>query len=374
MYHKRTFTNVLINLIVTITFFIQYGYAGELKVDVRVERIVYFNGIESAGPLDFIIGYNIALEGSEAHDNASICSQGLFLESSQASKIFFDPGLDLSVSIRTFLVPDMPRTHLSITMRGLTNGTLCSETHTPCTLCNDGLFHETKSAITSLEINSNLVLASNPEEIIFTEHYVLQFHLFLEYEPICGDGVHEIFEECDDGNKQNGDGCSSLCFIDTIATNTSAPVTKNETISGDESRACSFKDFEFCLQKYLHLNLTLFIVILTLFGACLILTLTGIICFCRCCRCCEEDEEDYIQEPAIYSPPKRQRKGSSVKLVPQTKKENKPTRLDDMFIREEDPDETSGSSIELNSMNSLDSVASQGTLEELSKSFPEYYK
>ena len=31
----------------------------------------------------------------------------------------------------------------------------------------------------------------------------------------CGNGIHESseFEECDDGNMQNGDGCSEYCLI-----------------------------------------------------------------------------------------------------------------------------------------------------------------
>jgi cysteine-rich repeat protein len=32
-------------------------------------------------------------------------------------------------------------------------------------------------------------------------------------EEICGDGV-KVTEECDDGNNQSGDGCSSSCKIE----------------------------------------------------------------------------------------------------------------------------------------------------------------
>lgn len=31
---------------------------------------------------------------------------------------------------------------------------------------------------------------------------------------MCGDGLKVLYEECDDGNLMNGDGCSSLCFIE----------------------------------------------------------------------------------------------------------------------------------------------------------------
>eukprot|EP01010_Urceolus_cornutus_P001010 NODE_1525_length_866_cov_212.403917_g1184_i0.p1 GENE.NODE_1525_length_866_cov_212.403917_g1184_i0~~NODE_1525_length_866_cov_212.403917_g1184_i0.p1 ORF type:complete len:209 (-),score=26.68 NODE_1525_length_866_cov_212.403917_g1184_i0:154-780(-) len=32
---------------------------------------------------------------------------------------------------------------------------------------------------------------------------------------VCGDGRHFFVEECDDGNLQNGDGCSSQCRVET---------------------------------------------------------------------------------------------------------------------------------------------------------------
>jgi cysteine-rich repeat protein len=30
----------------------------------------------------------------------------------------------------------------------------------------------------------------------------------------CGDGKVEVYEECDDGNLKDGDGCSSICTIE----------------------------------------------------------------------------------------------------------------------------------------------------------------
>ncbi|MCK5460096.1 lamin tail domain-containing protein [Candidatus Parcubacteria bacterium] len=37
-----------------------------------------------------------------------------------------------------------------------------------------------------------------------------------EYNPVCGDEILEENEKCDDGNNQNGDGCSSDCQIESI--------------------------------------------------------------------------------------------------------------------------------------------------------------
>ena len=36
-----------------------------------------------------------------------------------------------------------------------------------------------------------------------------------ECEEICGDGLDYGFNECEDGNKEDGDGCSSQCKIET---------------------------------------------------------------------------------------------------------------------------------------------------------------
>ncbi|MDD5470296.1 MAG: DUF4215 domain-containing protein, partial [Candidatus Peribacteraceae bacterium] len=35
--------------------------------------------------------------------------------------------------------------------------------------------------------------------------------------PVCGDGILLPFEECDDGNVANGDGCSSVCTVEHLA-------------------------------------------------------------------------------------------------------------------------------------------------------------
>jgi cysteine-rich repeat protein len=40
------------------------------------------------------------------------------------------------------------------------------------------------------------------------------FGLEIRVVPTCGDGVLDVGEECDDGNKTNGDGCDSSCKIE----------------------------------------------------------------------------------------------------------------------------------------------------------------
>lgn len=41
-----------------------------------------------------------------------------------------------------------------------------------------------------------------------------QFHMqVVRWLSVCGDGVIEGVEECDDGNTKSGDGCSAFCQV-----------------------------------------------------------------------------------------------------------------------------------------------------------------
>jgi cysteine-rich repeat protein len=52
----------------------------------------------------------------------------------------------------------------------------------------------------------------------------------------CGDNTRDSNEECDDGNTRNGDGCSSLCLIETgFGCST---VTMQDDSLRDECYAC----------------------------------------------------------------------------------------------------------------------------------------
>jgi cysteine-rich repeat protein len=46
---------------------------------------------------------------------------------------------------------------------------------------------------------------------------------------VCGDGVYDPGEECDDGNREDGDGCSSLCRLEDIAACGNGTVNPGET-------------------------------------------------------------------------------------------------------------------------------------------------
>jgi len=58
--------------------------------------------------------------------------------------------------------------------------------------------------------------------------------------PYCGDGTRDPGEECDDGNKWNNDGCSSVCMLEIAHTTLNANVGINRgVVPGYEGDACS---------------------------------------------------------------------------------------------------------------------------------------
>jgi cysteine-rich repeat protein len=60
------------------------------------------------------------------------------------------------------------------------------------------------------------------------------------YTPTCGNGVLDPGEECDDGNKWNNDGCSSVCTLEIAHTTLNANIGINRNVvPGYEGDACS---------------------------------------------------------------------------------------------------------------------------------------
>ncbi|MDD5710973.1 MAG: DUF4215 domain-containing protein [Candidatus Colwellbacteria bacterium] len=57
--------------------------------------------------------------------------------------------------------------------------------------------------------------------------------------PLCGDGIQEGEEQCDDGNVNDGDGCSATCQLEQIS-----PVCGNQTV--EDSEECD--GAEYCSQ------------------------------------------------------------------------------------------------------------------------------
>ena len=55
----------------------------------------------------------------------------------------------------------------------------------------------------------------------------------------CGDGTLSANERCDDGNTDNGDGCSSSCDVETAAAEDCATVGDED---GDGTADCAESD------------------------------------------------------------------------------------------------------------------------------------
>jgi cysteine-rich repeat protein len=55
--------------------------------------------------------------------------------------------------------------------------------------------------------------------------------------PICGDGKKEGSEQCDDGNKANGDGCSATCQTETPTS--SCPAVGSSCSVENEMKCCN---------------------------------------------------------------------------------------------------------------------------------------
>jgi cysteine-rich repeat protein len=53
-------------------------------------------------------------------------------------------------------------------------------------------------------------------------------------QPVCGNEIIENGEQCDDGNADNGDGCSSICEIEEEISEPQEPVCGNEIIENGE--------------------------------------------------------------------------------------------------------------------------------------------
>lgn len=68
---------------------------------------------------------------------------------------------------------------------------------------------------------------------------------FEESDPICGDGKLSQFEQCDDGNNTDGDGCSAVCRVEAVNTGggLDCSVNTTETITVTLSSPAGSCDF-----------------------------------------------------------------------------------------------------------------------------------
>ena len=65
---------------------------------------------------------------------------------------------------------------------------------------------------------------------------------------MCGDGVLSIGEECDDGNTNNGDGCSSQCDIESSCGNGVCEPEENSVNCPNDCQICFYQEINGCLK------------------------------------------------------------------------------------------------------------------------------
>jgi cysteine-rich repeat protein len=83
--------------------------------------------------------------------------------------------------------------------------------------------------------------------------------------PVCGDRVvsRATKETCDDGNKVNGDGCSSQCKIERNFRTTAIPTTTSIAVDSDTDVTYTVqkptKDIDVLVAPYLNANEKIFL-------------------------------------------------------------------------------------------------------------------
>jgi cysteine-rich repeat protein len=72
--------------------------------------------------------------------------------------------------------------------------------------------------------------------------------------PVCGNGIIEAGEECDDGNNLNGDGCDANCRLEIIPCTDSDggiyPLVKGTAISGSYSQTDYCSNSNYLIENY----------------------------------------------------------------------------------------------------------------------------
>jgi len=85
------------------------------------------------------------------------------------------------------------------------------------------------------------------------EHYTCTDQCTLEYIPFCGDGTKDAGEECDDGNNEDGDGCSANCTTELTSIHGYKFNDLNNNENWDAGEP-ALPGWEICLLLYLDDN------------------------------------------------------------------------------------------------------------------------
>lgn len=87
--------------------------------------------------------------------------------------------------------------------------------NTTCTLCLSPFTLASGSCTINCSLVANCATCNSGAGCtVCNTGYVVLNNTYCLVNPICGDGITEIGETCDDHNVNNGDGCSSTCLVE----------------------------------------------------------------------------------------------------------------------------------------------------------------
>jgi cysteine-rich repeat protein len=106
--------------------------------------------------------------------------------------------------------------------------------------CNDD-FNGTYSSISDTLTAGNYILRVGSYNTTTEGTFSIVYDLNLTN--ICGDGILENTEECDDENTTNGDGCNSTCKIENAASITGVAINR-DSVRANPSAMLDVKSFD----------------------------------------------------------------------------------------------------------------------------------
>ncbi|MFH1801373.1 MAG: DUF4215 domain-containing protein [archaeon] len=182
------------------------SYCSSYTINVKLENCEYgcLNGVCLTSPFQPVCGNGILEDGEECEDGNLIDDDGCDSEC-KIEKIFppCPEGLELcedgTCSLDCYITNDGPA--------GCNNNGICeSDEGCSCADCNGQQDSCATGLICSLQDTACCKTTSDG----ICSPYCLSSDPDCAF-PICGNGIKEGNEECDDGNLINGDGCSSTC-------------------------------------------------------------------------------------------------------------------------------------------------------------------
>jgi cysteine-rich repeat protein len=196
---------------------LQFAHAGRTTLTLRAESTL-FTAVDTI-PLTVLDSASTGVE-SEPNDNEATAN-GLFTGPMTVSGVLGPSDVDM-------LAVDVPRgqrLHAVTSSSGFCMHPIDVDVYAERITAPLGMpltFASAGCSVVSAEIDPRLASLVPPillalrhpaSDLPSTAPYQLAFSFD---RAVCGDGILDLLEECDDGNNANGDGCSALCTIEGL--------------------------------------------------------------------------------------------------------------------------------------------------------------